>query len=189
MELLVKNKFGSITGASKVLDEKGEEVYKVKGSFGSNAFTKKYKKTIMTMDKKVLYMVCNKRIHGLLKRSAIIYDANNKEVARVHQNGAFKCGYEIEGVEKKMEIVGSFTFGGGAQVMYDGKSIGKIVNGNLKKDTGKAVVVAGITDKYKITFGDKDDGPFLVAVIIAIDNINDADKRRASSNYHSTNIG
>lgn len=186
MELLVKNKL--FTSSSKVLNEKDEQVYKVKGSFASNVFSKKYKKKIMTMNKELLYVVCNKRIHGPFKRAAIIYDANKKEIARVKQNGAFKCGYEIEGVEKKMEIVGSFTFGGGAQVMYGGKAIGKIVNGNLKKSTDKVVMTVGITDKYKITFDDKDDGPFLVAVIIAVDNIIDADKRRAANNYHSTSI-
>lgn len=181
MELLVKNKFASLTGASKVLNEKGEQVYKVKGSWGSNTFSKKYKKRIMTMDKKILYVVCNKRLHGL-KRSAIIYDANKKEIARVTQNGAFKCGYEIEGVDKKMEIVGHFMFGDGAQIMYGGEKIGTIISGNVKKSTANSTVIVGITDKFKVTFKDEEDGPFMVAIVIAIDNITDAQQRAYGTN-------
>lgn len=179
MELLVKNKFGSLTGASKVLNENKEHVYKVKGSFGSNAFTKKYKKKIMTLDKKLLFTVCNKRIHGLFKRAAIIYDANKHEVARVTQNGAFKCGYQIEGTDKKMEIVGHFISSEGASVMYGGKKIGKIISGNYKQK-GNMTIIAGLMDSFKLTFEDEKDGPFLVAVVVAIDNITDADQRQAS---------
>lgn len=186
MELLVKNNL--FTSGSKVLNEKNEKVYKVKGNWGSNTFTKKYAKKIMTMDKKLLYKVCNKRIHGLLKRSAIIYDANKKEIARVSENGAFKCGYQIEGTTEKMEIVGMFL-GEGASIMLGGKKIGKIALGNYKSKSkslanGKintySVVATGITDKFKLICDDPEDAPFLVAVIIAIDNIRDAYKRRAA---------
>ena len=189
MELLVKNKLGSITGASKVLNEKDEQVYLVKGSFASNVFTKKHRKKIMTMDKKLIYSVCDKRLHGLLTRACIIYDANNKEIARVKQNGAFKCGYEVEGVDQKMEIIGAFIDRDGAQIKYGSEIIGHIISGNLKKSTDKVIMTAGITDKYRIIFKDQEDAPLLVAIVIAIDNMHDAEKRRAANNYHSTTIG
>ena len=187
MELIVKNKFGSLTGASKVLNSQKEEVYKVKGSFGSNAFTKKYKKTIMTLDKKVLFTVCNKRIHGPFQRAAIIYDANNNEVARVVQDGMFKCGYQVEGVGKKMEIVGHFLTSDGANVMSDGKKIGNIISTNYKQK-GNAIMIAGLTDSFKLTYENEQDGPFLVAVVIAIDNITDADRRRAANNHTTSSF-
>lgn len=191
MELLVKNNL--LTTGSKVLNEKNEQIYKVKGNWASNTFTKKYAKKIMTMDKKLLYRVCNKRIHGPLKRACIIYDANKKEIARVSENGAFKCGYQIEGATEKMEIVGIFL-GEGASIMLGGKKIGKIVLGNYKSNSksfanGKintySVVATGITDKFKLVCDDPEDAPFLVAIVIAIDNIRDAYRRSNSSNMNN----
>lgn len=188
MELLIKNKLAS--SSSKVLNEKGEQVYIVKGSFASNTFSKKHKKKIMTMDKKLLYVVADKRIHGPLKRTCIVYDANKKEIARVSQNGAFKCGYQIEGVTEKMEVVGAFTSHEGASIMLGGKKIGSIINGNLKETKNKkAIMTVGITDKYRVVFKDEEDGPFLVALVIAIDNMHDADRRRAANSHHTTYIG
>lgn len=185
MELLIKNKFFSLTGASKVLNEKNEEVYKVKGSWGSNTFTKKYAKRIMTMDKKLIYKVCNKRIHGPLKGVCIIYDANKKEIARISENGAFKCGYQIQGATEKMEINGVFI-GDGASIMLGGKKIGKILSGNFKTTkSGKAIIGMGITDKFKLTVNDPEDAPFLVAIVIAIDNIRDAYRRKNTSNMNT----
>lgn len=183
MELLIKNNL--LTSGSKVLNEKEEQVYLVKGSFGSNTFTKKYAKSIMTMDKKLLYKVCNKRIHGPLKRACIIYDANKKEVARIMENGAFKCGYQVEGATEKMEIVGTFI-GEGASIMLGGKKIGKILSGNFKATkSGKAFVGMGITDKFKLVFNDPEDGPFLIAIVIAIDNIRDAYRRSKSGSINT----
>lgn len=185
MELLVKNKLASLTGGSKVLNEKDEQVYLVKGNWGSNTFTKKYSKSIMTMDKKLLYKVCNKRIHGPLKRACIIYDANKKEVARIMENGAFKCGYQVEGATEKMEIVGTFI-GEGAAIMLGGKKIGKILSGNFKTTkSGKAIIGMGITDKFRLVFNDPEDGPFLVALVIAIDNIRDAYRRSNSGSINT----
>lgn len=183
MELLVKNKVASITGASRVFNEKDEQVYKVKGSWASNTFTLKYRKRIMTMDGKLLYSVCNKRIHGPLKRACIIYDSDKKEVARISENGAFKCGYQIDGATKKMEINGAFI-GEGASITLDGKKIGKILSGNYKtKADGKVIVGVGIlSDKFKLTVNDPEDAPFLVALVIAIDNMRDAYRRKNQSN-------
>lgn len=185
MELLIKNKLASLTGASKVLNEKDEQVYKVKGSWGSNTFTKKYRKKIMTMDGKLLFSVCNKRIHGPLKRACIIYDGNKKEVARIMENGAFKCGYQIEGASEKMQINGAFI-GEGASIMLGGKKVGKILSGNYKTTkSGKAIIGMGITDKFKLSVTDPEDAPFLVAIVIAIDNMRDAYRRKNTRNMNN----
>ncbi|MCQ2793866.1 MAG: hypothetical protein MJ207_00620 [Bacilli bacterium] len=180
MELLVKNKLFSITGASRVFNEKKEQVYIVKGSWASNTFSKKYKKTIMDMNKKVYYKVCNKRIHGL-KRSCFIYDANDKEVAHVKVGKLLTFGmdYEVEGVTEPLTIKGVIYSDAGAQIKLGNKVIGSIVPANLKRVAGGAMVSTGISvsTQFKVIFEDPADAPFLVALVIAIDNIHDAETR------------
>ncbi|MCQ2792052.1 MAG: hypothetical protein MJ208_00855 [Bacilli bacterium] len=183
MELVIKNKLMSLTGGSKVLNEKGELVYKVKGSWASNTFSKKYKKTVVDLNKKVYYKVCNKRIHGLIKRSALIYDASGNQVAKVTEGDILKGGYEIEGTTEKMDIIGRLI--PEAEIKLAGKKIGTISIPGMKK-VGPGYVVTHVTDQFKVTFDDPEDGPFMVALVVAIDNIIDAHQR--STRTHTAPI-
>lgn len=167
MKLILKNKFGSISGASKVLDEKGEQAYIIKGSFASNTFSKKYKKVIMSMDKKKLFIVCNKRLHGL-HRAAFIYDGNKKEIAIVKQAKLLDFSFDVEGASEKITIDRS-------GVTLGSKRIGSIMPGGEKMS---------LMDSYTIEVDDQDDAAFLVALTIAIDNMHDASNRSAKRSRH-----
>ena len=170
MYLVLKNKFGSITGASKVTNEKGEQVYSVEGSFGSNVFTKKYKKTIVNSKGEKLYTVCNKRIHGL-KRACFIYNADEVEVCRIQQQIKLGGGFTVEGLKQKIEInrVSITSF----DILVDGKKTGSI--GPDRNEKGK--IKMSVTDTFRIEFNDPEDASFMVAMAVAIDNISDANSR------------
>ena len=61
----------------------------------------------MTMDKKLIYSVCDKRLHGLLTRACIIYDANNKEITLKNPT---KTGYTFKGWYKEAECTNAWVF-------------------------------------------------------------------------------
>lgn len=184
MELIIKNKFFSPAGSSVVLNEKNEQVYLVKGSWASNTFTKKYAKTIKDMSGKVFYKVCNKRLHALT-RACFVYDANNNQVAIIKEALAISAqmNFEIEGTAEPMTIKGYFMSEEGAKITVGDKVIGKVTPANLKK-LGAGYVTTNVTDQFRVVFDDPEDAPFLVALVVAIDNIKDAHQRAANQHIN-----
>ena len=91
MKFVVKNQF-SINGNLKVFDEKGKEIYFVKGNFFS--LTNK-KKIIGSEDGNVCYVVKNKFFNWFLHTS-YIFDKDKQKFARV-KNRFAKGGFDVSG--------------------------------------------------------------------------------------------
>ena len=159
MELVVKNKFFSLGGSSKVLDENGKDAFTVKGKFFS--ITKK--KFVKDLNGNKLFMVRNK-FWFLFKRKALIYDANKKLVARVIRDFKIRQSYTIEGAQEEIKVVanGPVGFGFDMSISMGGREIGHIKRPYVQW-----------TDTFNVTFNDPEDAAVLVAIVIGIDNIQD----------------
>lgn len=164
MKFFIKNTFMSLSGNSKVTSEDGELAYKVKGKFFSNIITKTYKKIIKDVNNKTLFVVRNKFWHAPFRKSAIIF-RNGKKLAVVQNSHLIKNGYEVAGATEDIKVEGT---GWNLDIMLGDKIIGKIMpSGKLTLD-----------DSYCVDVFDEQDAPFLVAMMIAIDNIHDQQKKR-----------
>lgn len=163
MELVVKNKFFSLGGSSKVLDENGKDVLIVKGKF----FSITHKKFVRDLNGNLLFIVRNKYWH-FIKRKALIYDANKKLVARVIRDFKIRQSYTIEGAQEEIKVVanGPIGFGFDNNITMGGKDIGHIKRPYVQW-----------TDTFNVTVNDPEDAAFLVALVIAIDNIQDQAKK------------
>ncbi len=155
MTIYVKNKFISFTGASKVYDENENPLYQVKGQL----FTFTKRKRVQTLEGENLFIVRNKLIH-FIRRKAYIYDGNKKLIATVIKRFSLKEGFLIEGTDKPLEIQGNF-WGWNFKIIYGDRQIGTITR------------KFALADKFAIDINSQEDAPFLVALVIAIDNIYD----------------
>jgi len=171
MKYLIKNNLATISGSSKVLDENENLVYVVKGSFFSNVFSKTYKKTLRDMDKNKLFFVKNKFWHKPGFLSAKIYDSKKNKIAIVRQSHYIKNGYEVEGATEPISIEGT---GWNLDISLGNKKIGHISLPKIEntKDFFR------ISDAYVLEVEDAEDVAFLVAVVIAIDNIVDRKRKK-----------
>lgn len=159
MKLIVKNKLVSWGGSSTVKDENGQDVFKVKGK----AFSPTNKKFIKNLDGKTLYTVRNKWFN-FFTHSSFIYDANKHKIAKV-KNRSFKTGYDVIGYSDEISLEGwSVT---GFSVLKNGTKIGEVKCNLLD-----------VRDNFTLTIDDEQNPAFLVALIIAIDNINDKSKKK-----------
>jgi len=161
MKYVIKNKLVSAGGSSTVTDEKGEEFYFVKGNMASASHKKvlREKKT-----KKELFTIRNKIFH-MVKRSALIYNENGNLCATVTRRIKLNQEYDVEGSTSKIEIIGS-SFAWKFDIMVDGKCAAKI---NRIGRVSKA-------DSFSLEVFNEEDTPFMIALVIAIDNITDAAK-------------
>lgn len=154
MKLTVKNKFFSLGGGSKVLDETGLEKFKVKG----NMFSIRRKKKIRSLDGKLLFTVKNK-FFNWWTHTSYIFDANKNKIASVKNRG-FKGGYDVIASADEISIDGwGMT---GYTVYKNGKQVGTV-----------KPKILSMTDTYEVDINDAEDPAFVVAVVIAIDNISD----------------
>ena len=154
MKLTVKNKFLSLAGGSKVLDETGAEKFKVKGKI----FSIRRKKKICSLDGKLFFVVKNKFFNWWTHTSYIL-DADKKLVASVKNRG-FKGGYDVVSSTDEISIDGwGMT---GYTVYKNGKQVGTV-----------KPKIMSMTDTYEVNIDDTEDPAFVVAVVIAIDNISD----------------
>ena len=163
MKYTVKNKAISLNGGSIVYNEKDEIVFKVSGNFIKNIFWLHTKK-IKDKDGKKLFVVRNKFWHKPFFRSAIIY-ANGKKIATVTNSHLIKNGYEVIGATEPITVEGT---GWNLDIKLGNKIIGKI-------EPSKEI---NFNNTYVFEAKDKEDVPFLVAMLIAIDNIHDAHRNR-----------
>ena len=160
MKIYVRNKLTSIGGSSKVLDENKEPIYKVKGK----VFSITRKKRICDLDGNVLYRVRNKYWHLFLK-SAFIYDADGEKVATVKRKLAFKNDYSVQGTEDEIKIDGTI-WGWNFKVIKNGQLLGTIKRNFTL-----------FADAFEIEIDNPEDAPFMIALVIAIDNITDRKNR------------
>ena len=163
MKFLIKNTFMSLRGNSKVTPEDGQLAYKVKGKLFSNLISKTYKKVIKDANGKKLFVVRNKFWHKPFYKSALIFQ-NGKKLATVQNSHFIKNGYEVTGATEEIKVEGKFW---NLDIMLGGKKIGHI--GCPEKMT--------LDNAYTLEVDDPEDAPFLVAMMIAIDNIYDQQRR------------
>lgn len=156
MKVYIKNKFLSLGGSSSVVDENKKPVFKVKGKILS--ITRK--KFIKDLNNKTLFKVRNK-FFNWFKHTAYIYDANNTLVAKVYDKFMnVNREYFIDGLQDEIKIDGGF-FSLTSNILRNGEVVGTI---RRKVDL--------FVDSFELD-GDEQDMPFLVALVIAIDNIVD----------------
>ncbi len=156
MKVYIKNKFMSLGGSSTVVDENKQPIYKVKGKIIS--ITKK--KKIKDMSGKTLFTVRNKWLN-FFTHKAFIYDENKKKIATVKDKWInVKQEYFIEGLGDEIKIEGGF-FSLTCEILKNGAVIGII---RRKIDF--------LVDSFELE-ADEKDIPFLIALVIAIDNIVD----------------
>ena len=160
MKLVIKNKFLSLRGGSKVLDEAGNEAFLVRGKL----FSVTKKKYVCDLQAHNLYMVRNKYWHFLTKK-AFIYNNNNEKVAFV-KSRFFQWGknkYIVEGYKDELRIDGDlFSFN--YQIIRNDEVIGTIK---------RRFEIVPLPDQFTLDIKYDEDAPFLVALVIAIDNIID----------------
>lgn len=155
MKLYIKNKFITLRGSSSVTDESGSDVFVVKGTF----FTFTHKKRIKDTDGKLLYKVRNKWIN-VFTHSAYIYDGEGKKVAKVKRKFGFKHEFVVEGYRDEISVKGDFL-SWTLDVFRNGEQIGTI-----RREFA-------LTDSFVLETVTENDAAFMVALVIAIDNIGD----------------
>ena len=163
MKIIVKNKFVSFGGSSKVEDAAGNALYYVKG----RAFSWTRKKILRDLDGNVLYRIRNKWPTFLL-HSAFICDEHGNKLCKVKQTFFnFKNLYEIQETDDDIQVSGYILTG--MQVTRNNEYIGTI-----KKEFW------ALRDYFVLDVPDGQDPTFLIALTIAIDNIGDKAKAQAT---------
>ncbi|MBQ6980059.1 MAG: LURP-one-related family protein [Clostridia bacterium] len=161
MILNVKNNLVTLKGGSKVTDENGNELLKVKGVLSSIT----NKKIIADNSGKKVFLVRNKYWH-LFNRSAYIYDKEGAKLLKITQK--------------------YFQFRKFKVVDYTSDSIWSIEGPlhprdiTVKKDDVKLGVIHDNFDFIKDTFSvdaEENYEYLMVAICIAIDNIYDATRK------------
>ena len=156
MKVYIKNKFWSWGGGSSVVNENKEPVFQVKGK----VFSITRKKYLCDLDGNRLYTIRNKWFNWFIHK-AFIYDSNNNKIATVKDKWFnIKNEYFIEDYKDEIKIDGQF-FSLSSTILKNGEPIGTI----RRKLTF-------INDAFELEANEQD-MPFLIALVIAIDNITD----------------
>lgn len=146
----------SLGGSSSVENEQKEPILRVKGK----VFSITHKKRIVDLNNQTLFVIRNKYWH-LTKHSAFIYDANKVRIAKVTSKWInVNNEYFVEGYKDDIKIQGNF-FSSQCQIVRNGEVIGTIRR-----------QIAMFIDSFELE-ANEEDIPFLVALVIAIDNIVD----------------
>lgn len=154
MKVIIKNKFFSLGGSSSVKNENGEDVYFVKGK----AFSPTHVKWVCDKNKKKLFKVRNKWFNFFNHR-VYIYEGKQK-IAQVKSMVFNGKKYVIEGYKDEILIDGEF---------FSPKSF-ITRNGNVIGTINREFSV--VNDTFSLE-GEEADMPFMIALVIAIDNILD----------------
>lgn len=162
MKVLIRNKAISFGGASRVLNENKELIYNVKGKF----LSLRRKKRICDLGGSVIYRVQNK-LFSIFNHSAYVMDADKHKIARVTRKlFDVKGNYIIEDCADEIMIEGKF-FGNESKILRNGEVIG-----TLRRDINL------IADHFTLE-AKEEDIPFLIAIVIAVDNISDKKSRNS----------
>ena len=166
MKLNIRNKWISLKGSSTVTDMDENPVLKVEGKF----FTFTRKKFVKDLQGNLLFTVRNK-FWRLFAYSAFIYDANGKQLAKIRRKVfSFRDRYFITSDYGNFEISGNilqFNY----RIIFNGKEVGHVAR-NIS-----------LRDSFVLTIDDSFDYRFMVALVIAIDNITDQRNANNSSSY------
>lgn len=156
MKVYIKNKFWSIGGGSSVVNENKEDVFKVKG----RAFSITRVKYVCDLEGNRLFKIRNRWFNWFIHK-AYIYDANKHKIATVKDKW-FNVNQEyfVMGYKDEIKIQGKF-FGLTTQILKNGEVIGTIRR-----------QITFINDAFELEANEQD-MPFLIALVIAIDNITD----------------
>ena len=156
MKVYIKNKFWSWGGGSSVVNENKEDVFKVKGK----VFSITRKKYLCDLDGNRLYTIRNKWFNWFIHK-AFIYDSDNNKIATVKDKWFnIKNEYFIEDYKDEIKIDGQF-FSLSSTILKNGEPIGTIRRR-----------ITFINDAFELEANEQD-MPFLIALVIAIDNITD----------------
>ena len=160
MKVYIKNKFWSIGGGSSVVNENKEDVFKVKG----RAFSITRVKYVCDLEGNRLFKIRNKWFNWFIHK-AYIYDANKNKIATVKDKWFnVKQEYFVMGYKDEIKIQGKF-FGLTTQILKNGEVIGTIRR-----------QITFINDAFELDAAEEDI-PFLIALVIAIDNITDKKRK------------
>lgn len=154
MKLFIKNKFASLKGSSKVTNENNDEIFKVKGKF----FSISRKKKIYDMQGNLLFIVKNK-IFNWFKHSSYIINSSGQKLAKV-TNRFWGGGFDVLGYTDEISIEG-YTLSG-FTIIKNGQTIGTVTCNFFS-----------LVDNFEVIVQDNEEPAFLVALIIAMDNIKD----------------
>ena len=156
MKVYVKNKFWSLGGGSSVVNENKEPVYQVKG----RVFSPTRVKWLCDMNGKKLYKIRNKWINWFVHK-AYIYDENNTKICTVKDKW-FNVNQEyfVLGYKDEIKIEGKL-FGLSCNILRNDEVIGTI---------RRQFTI--INDAFELE-ANEEDIPFLIALVIALDNITD----------------
>ncbi len=156
MKVYIKNKFWSWGGGSSVVNENKEPVFQVKGK----VFSITRKKYLCDLDGNRLYTIRNKWFNWFIHK-AFIYDSDNNKIATVKDKWFnIKNEYFIEDYKDEIKIDGQF-FSLSSTILKNGEPIGTIRRR-----------LTFINDAFELEANEQD-MPFLIALVIAIDNITD----------------
>lgn len=156
MKVYIKNKFWSLGGDSSIVNENKEPVFFVKGRIFS--YTKV--KYVCDLNGRKLYKIRNRWFNPIAHK-AYIYDENGEKVAILKDKWlSFKNEYEMVAYGKKVNIEGEFFS------LHSNIIIGNKVIGSINRQ------LTIINDAFELE-GDINIMPFLVALVIGIDNITD----------------
>ena len=168
MELHIKNKWVSVGGSSVIQDAEGNDVMKVKGKVFS--FTRK--KFLTDLEGNTKYIIRNK-FWRLFTYRAFILDAEEKVKATVRRKiFSLRDRYFVTSDLGNLEVVGNilqFNY----RILLDGKEIGHVAR------------KISLRDSFVLTIDDGFDPAFMVALVIAIDNITD----RKDENGATVSVG
>lgn len=154
MKVIIKNKLLSLRGSSSVKDENGKDVFYVKGRFLSPTRVK----WVCDKDKNKLFKVRNKWFN-FINEKAYVYEGKTK-IARVKHPLFSGKKFVVEGYKDEIMIGGDFL-SLKSTIVKNGETVGTINREFLT-----------LTDTFTLE-ADEADMPFMIALVIAIDNIVD----------------
>lgn len=169
MELAIRNKWITIRGSSVVKDLNENDVLKVQGKFWT--FTRK--KFVKELDDTLLFTVRNK-FWAFFVKKAYVYDKDGNVVANIRRKFfSLHDRYFIDSTYGNFEIKGNilqFNY----QILLNGKEVGHIAR------------KISLRDSFVLTINEEEiDYKFMVALVIAIDNITDQREQENSSSFSS----
>lgn len=160
MTFSVKNKFVSLGGGSFVEDDNGNRLFKVKGKI----FSPTRKKILCDINGKKLFVIRNKFWH-FFRKSAFIYNENGEKILKLTKK-VWSNRFIVETYDAAIDVDGDWT-GWNLEVLRDGVVIGSI--------TRRFTIVR---DAFRVETVADEDNALLTAIVVAIDNIFDADRVR-----------